>query len=218
MSTPTTAAKPNPTVPTGNARPRRRPQLVAAGIAAIVLAALVGAWVIQGLNQNVQVLVIGQNVARGETIEVADIATASIASENASSFFSADELDAVAGQVAGVDLLTGTAITAQMLGVPIAEAGAAVTGLSLTPAQMPNLQLVAGDEIVIVQTIPPGAAIPDAFTPTSYDATVFSVAQDATTGNTLVNVTTDRETALEVSAVAGTGNIAIVLVDSAAGN
>lgn len=198
-------------------RARRRPRLIALGVALSLLGGL-GAWVLmQNVNQNVAVLAAGITISRGEVIEVADIVQLEVDSASASSFFPASQLNDVIGQTARVEILTGTTLTAEHLGTPTSADGSAIAGLSLTQAQMPSLPLLPGDRVAVVQTMAAGSVAPDGFVPTRYEATVFSVTQDDTTGSWVINVTLDSEDdAVNVSSIAAAGNVALVILEQIA--
>lgn len=198
-------------------RTRRRPRLIALGIALSLLGGL-GAWVLmQNINQNVAVLAAGTTIARGEVIEVGDIVQLEVDSASASRFFPASQLDDVIGQTARVEILTGSTITAEHLGTPTSADGSAIAGLSLTQAQMPSLPLLPGDRVAVVQTMAAGTVAPEGFIPTRYEATVFSVTKDDTTGTWVINVTLESdEDAVNVSSIAASGNVALVILEQIA--
>lgn len=200
--------------PAAPTRSRRRPRLIALGVALSLLGGL-GAWVLmQNFNQNVTVLAAGSTISRGDVIEVGDLVQLDIDGASASRFYSTEQQQELIGQTARVEILTGTPFTAEHLGSPTAPDGEAIAGLSLTQAQMPSLPLLPGDRVAVVQTMAPGSVAPENFVPTRYEAEVFSVTRDETTGTWVVNVTLDsQDDAVSVSAIAASGNVALVILE-----
>lgn len=196
-------------------RSQRRPMLLAAAIAFAVVCGVGSYFIGTNLNQNTQVVAIAADIARGDVITESDLGTVEVADADASHFITAEDVAEVVGQTALVDLPAGTVLTPSHLGEPPVVDGTALVGATLLPTQMPATTLHAGDEVIIVATTGPGAAILDGV-PT-VEATVFAVSQNAEAGTWGVDLSVDEDTAVQIAEIASTGNIALVLASADGG-
>lgn len=208
-NTPTTdEPTPQPFTPT---KTRRRPMLIAAGIALVILGGLGASWWSNVQSNSVSVLVLKEPVQRGDTIDQQDLTEMEIIGGQANNAINAENTNEILGKVAAVDLpkgamLTDTAI-AQNTTVPEGES---LVGLSLEAAQIPATELRPGDHIRIVATPLQQGDIPNE-APQTIDATIYAVAADAKTGEQLITVTVPNKTAPDVAAWAATDRIALVV-------
>ena len=87
-------------------KPRRRPVFVAAGIAIVVVGALLIAQLIHAGQTENRVLEVRSDVGRGEVIRDTDLVAVTVGQVGNVSTVPADQLDALVGKRAAVDLLS----------------------------------------------------------------------------------------------------------------
>ena len=190
---------------------RRRPVLIAAGIALALLGGVATWWVTTNLTRTVSVMATSEDVARGETITAEDLTTIQLAGGQQVDVVPATEAADIVGTTALVDLPGGTLITSANTGTAIGvEAGESVVGVSLTQAQMPGDPLAAGDLVRVVET-PVTQGDPPAETPRSFEATVYTTRLDTETGVWVVDLVVPNREAADIAARAATGRVALVL-------
>ncbi len=207
---------------TAAVRLRRRPALIALGIALIALGSLAAAWLVTTLAGTTAVVVVARDVTAGQELTADDVRVVDIGGNltagTGTAFVPASAMDQVVGRRAVVPLLSGQVLPPLALTdgrlVP-GDDGQAVVGLPVTQAQIPATQLQAGDSILVVDT-PADQADPPAATPESLPATVVTTTTDEISGITIVTVTADTETAKALAARAATGRFVLVVVASVA--
>lgn len=192
-------------------RSRRRPAVIAAGIALVIVGSL-GAWYYAtSARQTQAVFVTAVDIARGETIETSDLKTIDLDGRQPTDAIPVDRVDEVIGQVATVDLPEGSLLTPRTFDSTLAiGSGESLVGFTLTGAQMPSYPLSAGDTVRIVDT-PVAQGDPPVETPDSFAATVFTVTRNADAGQWVVNVIVPKGQAADLAARAATGRVALVL-------
>ena len=181
---------------------RRRPAIIALGIALVLLGGIGVWWVTTNLTRTVSVMATSVDVSRGETITTDDLTTIQLSA--------ADAADLV-GTTALVDLPAGTLITSANTGDTLAvPAGSSIVGVTLTQAQMPGYQLAAGDKVRVVET-PVTQGDPPVETPKSFNATVFTATYDTETQVWVVDLVVPNREAPDIAARAATGRVALVI-------
>jgi SAF domain len=196
-------------------RSRPRPAIIAMGLALIIVAGLVAAWIYTTTGRTVQVISANAAIARGEVITREDLTTVEIPEGQTIPSFGVDEAKSVIGQYAVVDIPQGTLISPNNIAVEAGvPEGESIVGIALTQAQLPPYPLANGDPVRIVET-PINQGDPPATTPPTIKATVVSVTQDETSGNTVVAVAVDEDRAADLAARAATGRVALILDASA---
>ena len=190
---------------------RRRPALVAGGIVAICLGALIAGWAWTATTNTHEVLVTRHSIERGAVIESDDLARVQISADPALKPLPASTFDNVVGQRAALDIASGGLLTAEATTSAVVPAsGMSVVGVALTPAQVPGLTLQAGDRVRVVATPAQGAA-PASGTPQFSEADVVGVRADAETGQLVVDLLVPHAEATVLAARVATGNVALVL-------
>jgi len=212
--TPPPGGKIVPELPTITPAPRlrRRPKLIALGVALIALGGALSAYVWTAGSDAVSVVAISRNVQRGQAITDADLTTATISPDPALHTVLSAQRSSVLGKRAATDLAAGSILTpASTTTDLIPPAGRSLVGVAVTAAQMPASPLVAGDTVRIIDT-PRKQDDPPTGTPNSVAANVVRVGStpDAN-GLTLVDVTVPTTNAAALAAHIATGRIAIVL-------
>ena len=198
------------------ARARRRPLLIAAGVVAVCLGALVSVWAYTSSSTTVAVLAARQEVARGQVITAADVVTVRTSIDPALRTLPASATDQVVGQRAATDVFAGSLLTPEAVTPALVPpAGRSVVGLALSSAKMPAAILAPGDAVRVVSTPPEGApagAGAAAGAPQEVGARVVAVADAADVpGTSIVNVEVDSGQAASLAARAATGQVAVVL-------
>lgn len=190
---------------------RRRPALVAGGIVAICLGALIAGWAWMATTNTHEVLVARHSIERGAVIEADDLARVRISADPALKPLPASEFDNVVGQRAALDIAAGGLLTAEATAAAVVPAsGMSVVGVALTPAQVPGLTLQTGDRVRVVVT-PTQGDEPASGTPQFSEADVVGVSADAETGQLVVDLLVPHAEATVLAARVATGNVALVL-------
>jgi hypothetical protein len=210
---------PPPSVATGGAEPRvtarvkqrRRPLLFGLMAALVAVGALLAAYAYSSINDTREVLVVADDVARGEVIEAEDLKVARVSVDPALTPVSATERSSLEGRRAAVDLWAGTLLTGHAIADNLVPAeGESLVGVSLTPAQMPAEPLYTGDAVRIVTTPGDQGEVTDQ-PPVTIEATVVGVSRIEETGETVVDVSVPHERSADLAARAATGKVALVL-------
>jgi hypothetical protein len=118
--------------------------VVGCALAALMLAA--------GNRDRTPVVALADDVARGEVLTAADLATVYVESDSAIATTPSEEQDSLVGRAAVGDLPSGALVTDGQLGYPVEvlEPGAGTVGLMLEAGQLPSLTLSPGDEVSVV--------------------------------------------------------------------
>lgn len=189
---------------------QRRPALMAAGVAAICLGALLAAWAFTASTDTREVLAARVTIHRGDVITAADLERVRISADSALSPLAGSAYSTVIGERAALDVAAGSLLTtASTTTSAIPGAGQSVVGIQLTPAQLPAFPLQDGDAVRVVVT--PGQNGTVSGSPVSTTATVLDTQVIETTGNTVVDVVVPYADASVLAARAATGNVALVL-------
>ena len=190
---------------------RRRPALVAGGIVAICVGALIAGWAWTATTSTHEVLVARHSIERGAVIEADDLARVRISADPALKPLPASEFDSIVGQRAALDIAAGGLLTPEATTAAVVPAsGMSVVGVALTPAQAPGLSLQTGDRVRVVAT-PAEGEVPATGTPQFSEAEVVGVHADSETGALVVDLLVPHAEATGLAARIATGNLALVL-------
>lgn len=190
---------------------RRRPVLVAASLAAVILGALLGAWAWSSSSNTHEVVALRQTITRGETIRQSDLMTVQVGLDPALKTIPGDRMRSLVGQRAAMDMAAGSLITAENVTKAVLPAeGMSVVGVALPPSLMPGETLFAGDRVRIVAT-PGQQGDVGQEPPESIAATVVGLHPNAENGQTVVSLEVPEGQAAELAARAATGKVALVL-------
>jgi hypothetical protein len=192
-------------------RTRRRPGVLAAGVALVAVGALGAAYLTQVVGGTVAVVAVVRDVAPGEVVQATDLTVAEVNTDPALSPVPASQLSAVIGQRAAValsagSLLTDSAVTATV----VPTEGRSLVGVALTAAQLPAEVLQPGDRVRIVDT-PTAQGEPPTTAPATISGEVASAVGPDDTGLTVVNVTVPEGQAADLAARVATGRVALIL-------
>jgi hypothetical protein len=192
-------------------RLRRRPLLVIASVAAVILGALLGAWTWSSTSNTHDVVALRQTVTRGETITQSDLMTVQVGLDPALKTIPGDRVARLVGQRAAMDMAAGSLVTAaDVTKAVVPGKGMSVVGVALPPSLMPGEPLLTGDQVRIVATPGEqgdvGQQLPEAIS-----ATVVGLYPNGENGQTVVSLEVPQEQAAELAARAATGKVALVL-------
>ena len=190
---------------------RRRPALIALGVALVIIGGLTSWYLIQGVSDTETVLVTDAAIARGEEVTADDLTTIEVAGGQDLDAFTAAQSQSVVGQIALVDIPAGSIVTSGNVGEAIAiENGESIVGVALNTSQLPSYPLAAGDVVRIVDT-PVSQGEPPATTPATFEAVVFTTRFDEASSQTIVDLIVPESRAADIAARAATGRIALIV-------
>jgi SAF domain len=204
--------RPMPTAPrVPSPRARRRPGLLALGVALVAAGALTVAWLVTSAAQRVPVLVVARDVPYGTTLTAADLAVADVSVDPTVHTVPAAARDEVLGQVAAGHLAAGTLLGPDLLASAAPPGpGEVLVALALPAARIPAGSLQPSDRVLVVDT-PPADADPPTSPPGSIAATVVRLAGPDIDGLTVVDVTVAAPDGPTLAARSATGRIAVVV-------
>lgn len=192
-------------------RARRRPALLALGVALVALGALVTMWLVSSTGQRTSVLVMARDVAYGAPVTDADLSSVEVSLDPSVSMLPATERARVVGMTAATALTAGSLLSPSQLSITIPPgAGQVLVGVAVPATRMPAGGLAAGDGILIVDT-PAADADPPAGVPASITATVVRIGAADLNGVSVVDVTVAPGDGPALAARSATGRIAIVV-------
>ena len=192
-------------------RPRRRPMLILASVA-LVLVGMVGSALAYSSLGNAQSVVVARvDVARGAVITSDVLQVARVGVDPALQVVPASSLDSLVGQRAAVDLKAGQLLVPQAVsGDVFPHHGTSVVGLTLGPGQIPGTPLQVGDQVRIAST--PGAqGDVHADQIKVFTGLVVEVGTADTSGNVTVSVEVPADQAPEVAVWSASGRVAVLL-------
>ena len=190
---------------------RRRPWVFALCAALVAAGALGTAFAFTSVNDTHQVLVVSQDIERGEIIEAGDLSVVRVSVDPALSPVAGSQRGDIEGSRAAADLWAGTLLTEEALTENLVPGdGESLVGISLTPAQMPSEPLYSGDSVRIVTTPGDQGEITNE-DPVTVEAVVVGVSRVQETGETVVDVSVPERDAADLAARAATGRVALVL-------
>jgi len=204
------AVAPAPAAPV---RVRRRPMLIVASAAALLLGALASVWLWTSATSRVEVIATRTTIARGATITAADLVTVRMGVDPAVQVVPASDAASIVGKRAALDIAAGGLVTrASVTDSMLPPKGSTVVGLALGRGMLPATPLKAGDAVRIVQT-PGTAAAPttDGTPVATIPATVVSLSRTSDNQATLVDVLVRQDAAADLAARASAGKVALVL-------
>ena len=150
---PTTATATTPPAPAalGPVKTRRRPVLIIASVAALLLSALGGVWLWTAATSSVEVVVAKAAVPRGAVIAATDLMVARVSLDPAIASIPASDISTVVGQRAALDISAGGLLTPDAIAPETVPAkGETVVGLSLVDGMLPAIPLKTGDDVRVV--------------------------------------------------------------------
>lgn len=199
---------------------RRRPALLALGVALAAAGGLLAATLATRAGDRVPVLAVARTVEVGSVVTAADLTEARIATDPHLSPIPASAMSAVVGKVATVPLRPGSLLTADDLTTTaVPGPGRQLIGVLLKPGQLPARPLTPWQPVLLVTTPgdQPTADSGQDAQPQAVPATVVDVGGIAQDGSVTVDVTVDATLGPALARQAATGHIALIVVPAGAG-
>ena len=150
---PTTAETPSPGLsrPEGvQLRARRSPRLIALGVLLVVLGGLAAAAVYSATADHRAVVAMVRDVARGSVLQADDLVAVEVPGEFAAEGLPAQQLDALVGEHALMDLPKGSFPLSHHIGEDPLPAGQSLVGLKLPLGRIPSSPLPPGTRVAVV--------------------------------------------------------------------
>jgi len=111
-------------------------------------------------DRKVPALVTVRAVAQGQQLTSADLGSAEVSVSAGVGYIPLDEARVVSGKRAATAIPAGTLVNpADLTGAPAIPVGDAVVGVALKDGAYPTEGLSPGDQVLVVQTAAPGAAV-----------------------------------------------------------
>ncbi len=198
-----------PRVPPPNGR--RRPGLLALGVALVALGALVAVWLVNSAGQRTPVLTVARNVPYGSVITDADLGVTDVSVDSSVSTVPAADQASVVGSVAGTNLFAGSLLNrGQLTASSPPGVGEVLVAIAVPATRMPAGGLQPGDRLLVVDT-PSADAEPAATPPSTIPATVVRIGPPDVNGVTVVDVTAATGDGPALAAHAASGRIALIV-------
>ena len=192
-------------------RLHRRPAVVGASIALVILGAFVSLWAYTSLGSAQEVVAVRVDVARGEVVTRDALQVVRVGVDPALQVMPGNELLGMIGKRASADLKAGQllvpgAITDEVM-PPL---GSSLVGLSLGAGQIPGEMLRVGDAVRVVST-PGQQGDVTAGEIREFQGLVTTVSPMDASAKVAVVVEVPAAQAPELAARAATGKLAVVL-------
>ena len=198
-------------------RPAVNAKLAAVAVGIIVLSVAGAAALFSMVSGTSPVVVAAAPLAKGQLIGGGDLTTAAVAADPTVEVLPAEQLPALVGQRAAVDVPAGSLLTsASVTTDPVPGPGRALVGVPVTSAQAPLSELAPGTPVRLVHV--PEASGPgigetgQTAAPVPAEVVSSGFAPD---GARVIDVTVAASAAATVSGWAAGGDVAVV-VDTAA--
>ncbi|MDR0849626.1 MAG: SAF domain-containing protein [Propionibacteriaceae bacterium] len=178
------------------------------GVVLVIVGALVSAGVYMRLANAQEVLAIVAPVARGEQVSREDLGVARVGVDPLLAPIPASQIEAVVGMYALFDLVPGTFLTSDSVGLTISPGqGRAEVGVELRAGEYPDHNLRPGDAVLLVEVPLPTQVGSLATFPG------FLVTVSASDPNMTIRVTVDvaASEAVEMAALSATDRLTLVL-------
>lgn len=151
----TNGARPRLPVPGagGLGTARRSAPMAVAGVACVLVGALVFLGLYTGMDRRQEVLAVARPVAAGQVIAAQDLRIVRVSAAEGVAPVQASRSSSVVGKTAAVPLVPGTLLVGGQVGPPSAlQAGQAIVGLALKAGQAPA-SLPPGTRVQVVDTL-----------------------------------------------------------------
>ena len=200
---------------------RLRPATVLAGVASVVLAALLGAYVFTASSSKVPVMVAAHDLEPGVPVSAADLRVVELRSTGALRAIQSSQQELILGEVPRAPVPAGTVLNTGLF-VSASDAvphGKAVVGAAFEAGQIPSPRLGAGDNVQLLQVAAAAPGSLDA-APRSASvlgsATVWAVTGSAEPGSSTskvwVSLLVDESSQTAVAQAAADGVLRVSLV------
>ena len=188
-------------------RPRRNLRWIAAGMLAVSLGALGAALLYADISNSTSVVAVVRTVYRDQVITEADLGITSAVPAAGLELVPAEQLPAVVGRTAQLDLTQGTLLSPRSYGEPATEPGQVRLGLRLAAGRIPAAPLPPGARVLLVPVGRDGADPPSGASVVGRVATAASTLPD---GAALVDVSIAEAEAERVARLAAADQVVLV--------
>ncbi|MHB8448964.1 MAG: SAF domain-containing protein [Mycobacteriales bacterium] len=199
-------------------RPRRRPALVALGLALAAAGGVLTAALVANAGGRVAVLAVARDVPIGTVITRADLTIARVSPDASLTPVLARDEAGVVGQLAAVELRPGSFLVGgDVTSTTLPAVGQELIGVAVKPGQLPARPLTAGARVLVVGTPGDFSGSGSAGEVTSpgglptIAATVVDVGPPASDGTVVVDLSVASAQGPELAAMASTGHIALLV-------
>lgn len=202
-----------PAAATGSpVRQRRRPALIALGIALIIVCGLGAYWLVDRLSTTSQVVVAAVDVPEGKVLTAQDLTVIDVNVPGGTAVIAGGELSTLVGQRTSAPLEQGALISpSEVSADSFPAAGSAVVGVKVNAGQIPTADVDPGDPIRIIGTPREGDDPPGGDAPV-ITGTIQAVSSPTVDGALIVDVLVSDDQAATLASLAATGRISIILV------
>jgi SAF domain len=147
---------------------RRRPVLAAASAVAVFASIGLFAHLYSSADRETSVLVVTHTIQQGQTFTGADLGQTPVATGSGVATVPLADASQILGKVASVTVVAGSLLTpGDLASAPPISEGDAVVGLALKQGQVPAGGLGPGDQVMVVETGPPGSPLNSSTSPSS---------------------------------------------------
>ena len=188
-------------------RPRRNLRWIAAGVLAVSLGALGAALLYADISNSISAVAVVRTVYRDQVITEADLGITSAVPATGLDLVPSDQLPAIIGRTAQLDLTQGTLLSPRSFGDPATEPGHVRLGLRLAAGRIPAAPLPPGARVLLVPVGRDGADPPSGASVVGRVATAASTLPD---GAALVDVSIAEAEAERVARLAAADQVVLV--------
>lgn len=137
----------------GSGATRSRIPEVALGALVLVVSALAALWLFTTSSERTAVLALANPIERGEALEIDDMVTVDVASDDPLVVLRPNQAGEMVGRIALTDLPAGVLVTpSQFATTSTLKAGEGIVGLDLTSGQVPSSRLTPGTTVSVILT------------------------------------------------------------------
>lgn len=196
-------------------RTRRRPALILAAVAAMVVAGLLALLVVNSTQTQSKVIMVRHNISRGATISTEDLSAVTVGATGGASTVDAGQIRSLVGQRATVDLKAGAMLPSGAIGAQtIPASGKSLVGIKMEAGRIVAGGIPAGSKVRLIVTpasTDDGNTTNTNGTPTAYPALMSTGSTTSSDGAaTVINVEVPTGQAAQIASLAAQGRLAIV--------
>lgn len=201
-----------PAPPAVPVRAARRPGLVGAGVALVVVGALAAFVAVNQAGTKTQVLAVAHSLHFGQQITADDLTVAHIAADPALSPIAAGDQPSIIGKFAATDVPAGSLLTRDDLATTsIPGPGKVLVGVPVKNTELPVGGVHPADHIAVISTPGPNDDPATATAGQSVTAVVVSVGTADSSGIIVINVEAAASDAPNLTSWGATGRLAVVV-------
>lgn len=214
---PQAPAQPAPAPPPRRAaavRQRRRPALVALGIALVAVGGVGSGYLATQGRETHSVVMITRDVPAGQQIALTDLGSTTFTGTTNATTVPAERISSLVGQFAISTLQAGTVLNDAALTRELTPAkGHSIIGIGLKPTQQPTAGLVGGQAVRLVVTAisQQPTATAETGPPKEWKAVVRRVGPLNPDGTRTIDFELEGTSAAEAVSAAGSGAISVII-------